>query len=132
MEQLTIAPILIALCIAIQIPVTLAVGLKRLATGVNFGWGDDNNLMKKVRGHGNFTETVPITLLAITVAEYLGMAQAWVIAAAIAIVAGRLVHYHTLVFTPSGATNGRAVGMILTFSAMIIPSIFLLYRAFVG
>lgn len=71
MENLTIAPVLIAVCIAIQIPATLAVGLRRLATGINFGWGDDTALMKKVRGHGNFTETVPITLLAITLAEYL-------------------------------------------------------------
>ncbi|MBV7297504.1 MAPEG family protein [Enterovibrio paralichthyis] len=130
MENLTIAPVLIAVCIAIQIPATLAVGLRRLATGINFGWGDDTALMKKVRGHGNFTETVPITLLAITLAEYLGMAQSWVLAAAIAIVAGRLIHYHTLVFTRSGATNGRPVGMILTFSAMVIPSVYLLYQSF--
>ncbi|CZF77672.1 MAPEG family protein [Grimontia celer] len=129
MEHLTIAPLLIAVCVVLQIPMTIAVGLRRLATGINFGWGQDQNLMQKLRGHGNNTETVPITLFAITLAEALGMAQIWVIAAAIAIVAGRLIHYHTLVFTPSGATNGRAVGMILTFSAMIIPSVFLFYRA---
>ena len=129
MNSLNIAPIIIALCVAIQVPITFAVGLRRLASHINFGWDDDTNLMRKIRGHGNFVETVPITLIAITVAELTGMAQIWLIIAGTCLLAGRLIHYHSLVFTASGATLGRAVGMTLTFTSMIIPAVYLLYTS---
>jgi uncharacterized protein len=53
-----------ALFALIQVPMTLAVGLRRRAVGVSFLDGGDDALLRKIRGHANFTETVPITIIA--------------------------------------------------------------------
>src|SRR5262245_47719163 len=58
-----------------QVPITVAVGYRRLQTRIPFFDGGDRILMRCIRAHGNFTETVPISLLAMTGAELTGAPQ---------------------------------------------------------
>ena len=60
------------LLILIQIALTTMVGVYRGKTGIDFLHGDDDVLLKRMRAHGNFTETVPITLIAMALAELAG------------------------------------------------------------
>ncbi|WP_298821010.1 MAPEG family protein [uncultured Roseibium sp.] len=117
--------VFIALLALVQIPMTVAVGLRRLKTETHFLDGGDEMLLKRMRAHGNFTETVPIVLLAMAAAEYSGAPVALLWAGGCSLLLGRLVHYGTLV--NSGIGNGRAIGMLLTLTPMLVFPGFVLW-----
>jgi hypothetical protein len=126
--MLTIAPFFVGLFAVIQIPITVMVGYRRLQTGVQFLDGGDQTLMRRMRAHGNFTETVPMTLLAMAAAELAG-APDWLLwGGGAVLLAGRSLHLATLV--RSGWGNGRAIGMISTFVPMGGFGLFALARKF--
>jgi uncharacterized protein len=111
-----ISPLFAGFFVLLQIPLTIAVGLYRARTGIQFFDGGDTVLLRRMRAHGNFTETVPITLIAMAAAECSG-APAWLlVAGGGSLVLGRLLHYATLV--RSGFGVGRAAGMVLTLLPM--------------
>jgi len=113
---LNITPIFIGFFAVMQVPITIMVGYRRLQTGVRFFDGGDRTLMRRMRAHGNFTETVPMTLLAMAAAE-VGGAPHWLLwSGGAVLLAGRSVHLATLVQSEWGI--GRALGMILTFISM--------------
>ncbi|TDM05716.1 MAG: hypothetical protein C4K60_13400 [Ideonella sp. MAG2] len=62
----------------LHIPFTVLVGYHRARTGIQFFDGGDDALLRKMRAHGNFTEQVPMALLAMAAAEVTGTAQ-WVL-----------------------------------------------------
>lgn len=114
--MLSITLVFVAILTLLQIPMTIAVGLKRLKTDIHFMDGGNEDLMWRMRAHGNFTETVPITLIAMAGAELLGTPASimWVLGALL--IAGRILHYGTV--RRYGWANGRAGGMAMTMAAM--------------
>ncbi len=106
----------IALFALIQTPMTIVVGLRRLKTDIHFLDGGDETLLRRMRAHGNFTETVPIALLAMAAAEYSSAPSLLLWAGGGLLLTGRLVHYATLIQVGWG--NGRAVGMACTFATL--------------
>ena len=110
--------------IVIQVILTTLVGIYRGKVGVNFLHGDDEVLLRRMRAHGNFTETVPIVLIAMALAELAG-APAWlVLAGGTSLVLGRLVHAFNFMGSGGGVGAGRAIGMALTVSAMAVFAIY--------
>jgi len=109
---------LIFVCVFIlaQIPLTVLVGLHRLKTGIQFLDGGDTTMMWRMRAHANFTETVPIALLAMATTEVMGAPNELLWAAGVVLLAGRLIHAMTIL--RYGWGPGRAIGMTLTFLAM--------------
>lgn len=124
-----ITALFIALFAILQIPATFFVGLKRLDTKIYFGDGGDPSMLRRIRAHGNFIETVPISLLAMAAADYAGAADAILWAGGLALLAGRLSHFLTIGLT-EGVGPGRAAGMILTFVAMLLFAVSALYQLF--
>ncbi len=110
----------IALLTLIQIPMTFAVGILRARTGIRFLDGGNERLTRHMRAHGNFTETVPITLLAMAGAEYLAAAPTLLWAGGGLLIVGRLAHAIDMYRTGWGV--GRGIGMIATFISMILFS----------
>lgn len=110
----------IALLALIQVPMTFAVGIVRARTGIRFLDGGNELLTRRMRAHGNFTETVPITLLAMGGAEYLGAAPALLWAGGGLLFVGRLAHAIDMYRTGWGI--GRGIGMIATFVSMLLFS----------
>ena len=102
LSALPVTIVFVAVFALIQIPMTVAVGLRRLQTDVQFLDGGDNVLLQRMRAHGNFTETVPIALLAMAAAELAGAPHALLWAGGTALLLGRLVHYATIVTTGFG------------------------------
>ncbi|PCJ68336.1 MAG: hypothetical protein COA62_14250 [Rhodobiaceae bacterium] len=97
---------------------TFWVGNYRRVTGILFQHDNDEVLLRRIRAHGNFTETVPITLIAMAVAE-LGGAPSWLLlTGGSALLLGRTAHVVALV--RGGTGIGRAIGMLLTFGAMLL------------
>ncbi|MES0809777.1 MAPEG family protein [Roseibium sp. SCPC15] len=117
-SSLPVTLVFIALFALLQIPMTIVVGLRRVQTDTHFLDGGDQTLLKRMRAHGNFTETVPISLLAMAAAEIAGAPHLLLWAGGCALLLGRLMHYGTLV--NSGFGNGRAIGMIFTMTPMLI------------
>lgn len=95
-----------------QVPITVAVGLHRARTGIQFFDEGDVRLLRLMRAHANFTETVPMALLAMAAAETAGAPRVLLVAGGGALVLGRGLHYATIL--SSGFGTGRAVGMVLT------------------
>jgi uncharacterized membrane protein YecN with MAPEG domain len=111
-----ISALFAGLFIVVQIPLTVVVGYRRAKTGIQFFDEGDVTLRRRMRAHANFTETVPIVLIAMLVSEQMG-APAWLLLAGGGLLAcGRALHYATLV--RSGFGIGRAIGMVLTLVPM--------------
>lgn len=102
----------------IQIPLTVLVGFRRVQTGIQFMDGGDKQLLQRMRAHANYTETVPITLLAMAAAEF-AQAPDWLLwTGGSSLLIGRLMHATILVVKGWGLP--RAVGMVLTFIPMAL------------
>jgi uncharacterized protein len=113
---LAITPYFIGFFAAMQVLLTGLVGYRRFQTRVPFFDGGDQTLMRRMRAHGNFTETVPMGLLAMAAAELTG-APHWLLwSGGVVLVAGRLIHFATLMRSEWGI--GRAIGIILTLISM--------------
>lgn len=126
--MLTVTVTFIAILALIQIPLTFFVGFQRLQRKIYLQDGGDEDMIKRIRGHANFTETVPITLLAMAGAEYAGVSPTLLWAGGTGLVIGRLAHYYTIRTSVTG--NLRALGMILTFLAMAGFSIAILVKIY--
>jgi uncharacterized protein len=126
--MLAITSFFVGLFALLQIPLTVMVGFRRVQTGIQFLDGGDQTLMRRMRAHGNFTETVPITLAAMAAAELAG-APHWLLwIGGLLLLVGRSLHLFTLV--RSGWGLGRAAGMILTFIPMAGFGLIALARTF--
>ena len=113
---LQITVLFVGLLALIQIPMTFAVGLYRVKTGIHFLDGGDVQMTRRMRAHGNFTETVPIALLAMAAAELSGAPSMLLWSGGALLLAGRLLHYATI--RQYGWAIGRAIGMSITFLPM--------------
>ncbi|RCS22205.1 hypothetical protein DUT91_19655 [Phyllobacterium salinisoli] len=123
-----ITPIFVGLFVIAQVPLTWIVGMRRVQTGIRFLGGGDDTLLRRMRAHGNYTETVPIALLAMGCAEVLGMPSAALWSGGALLVAGRIAHATQILRTGWGL--GRSVGMVLTFLAMLEFGAWSLWRSF--
>ncbi len=123
---LEITPLFVAGLAIFQVAITNFVGYRRLQTGIHFLDGGDEALTRRMRAHGNFTETVPITLMAMASAEFLATAP-WILwAGGTLLLAGRLWHFFYIV--AKGWGLGRSLSMVMTFSAMLIFAVSIIYR----
>ena len=71
--SIPITVLFVGLFALIQVPLTVMVGYRRVQTGIQFFDGGDQTLLRRMRAHGNYTETVPIVLLAMAAAEITGI-----------------------------------------------------------
>ena len=115
---LQISLIFTAIFVLLSIPMAIAVGLRRAKTGIMLLHGDDEDLLKRIRAHANFTEFVPLALLALVGAELAGAPVGLLIGAGVVLLVARLVHYATLRGSATGA--GRTIGAGLTTLSMAV------------
>jgi len=115
-ESLSITIFFIGMFALIQIPMTVMVGFRRVQTGIQFLDGGDQALLRRMRAHANYTETVPISLIAMAAAEIAGLGESWLWWGGFSLLVGRLMHAAILV--SRGWGHPRAVGMIMTFLPM--------------
>ena len=93
---------------------------KRYKIGINSG--QEKELERAIRVHGNFSEYVPIALFLILLLE-LNQAEAWLLhALGAGILFGRLLHAMGL-DKSTGVTMYRTIGMVLTFLTIIVASV---------
>jgi uncharacterized protein len=129
MISIPISALFIGIFVVLQIPLTVMVGYRRARTGIQFFDGGDQTLLRRMRAHGNYTETVPIVLLAMVAAEATS-APGWLLwTGGVTLLIGRLMHAIILVLKGWGLP--RAIGMMLTFVPMLGFGGWCLSRGFV-
>jgi len=77
MISIPITALFIGIFVVLQIPLTVMVGYRRARTGIQFFDGGDQALLRRMRAPGNYTETVPIVLLAMAASELTGARTTW-------------------------------------------------------
>lgn len=121
--------VFVAIFALIQVVITNLTGIARIKNEVHFYDEGDIDLRRRVRAHGNFTETVPITLMAMAGAELMGVPEMLIWGFGAVLLIGRLWHYY--VIRTVGWSNGRAASMMLTFVAMGGAAIAILWQFFI-
>lgn len=116
----------VALFVLISIPMSIAVGLRRAGTGIMLLHGEDEDLLRRIRAHGNFTEYVPLALLALVGAELAGAPGWLVLGAGVTLVVARLAHYAGL--RRSATSPGRLIGALLTSITLAVLAVAILLR----
>jgi uncharacterized protein len=131
MSMLTV-PVITILAIAI-----LAVGAASLAIWVivqrvrlKVEWGDGGNqdMAQALRAHANFSEHVPMALLAIGASEIAGVSRPLVIAMAASLIVARILSAYGLTRS-LGPSWARQAGASITLATMILAGITALLQA---
>jgi len=125
--HLSITPFYIALLGILFLPFTLRVGLYRVKNNISIGDGQDDELIKRNRGQGNFIETVPLAVMLILLMELLGASSTWLHALGVLLVGGRLLHY--LGITGLGPFICRPIGMFSTLSIYLVAPAWILINS---
>ncbi len=109
------------LCALMQCFLTALVVMRRVQSGINVLDGGDAVLLRRIRAHANFAETVPMALLLMLLLELGGLAATWLWLFGLALMAGRTLHACALL--SGGMVRGRLGGMVLTLSVISIEAL---------
>ena len=124
---ISIIPIYAALLGLLFLPATMRVGFYRINSKILIGDGEDPELLRRIRGQGNFIETVPLALALLICMELMGATPIWLHALGALLLFGRTSHY--LGMTELGPFQLRPIGMFSTLSVYLLACGWLLYSA---
>ncbi len=100
----------------------------RRAQRVEIGDGGDRELLRRMRVHANFVETVPMALILLALAESLKGPVLILHAIGLALLIGRLVHAYALAQEPH-IMQLRVAGMVATLTAIIAAALIAFVKA---
>ena len=104
------------LCAGLQLGLTALVIAQRARSGISLLDGGNSVLARRIRAHGNFTETVPLGLLLLALLELAAAPRGLLWALAGMLLLGRVLHARGLVAQGDGAA--RRLGMAATLAAL--------------
>jgi len=121
MPVTTIAAVLNGLLLVLM---TAGIGLIRNRRQISYGDAGDTRFAKRVRGHANGVEQIPIALVLMALAELQGASDGVLWAVAICLTIGRFLH--AMQFWFQGAPFLlRPTGVVLTLVAQVIAIVWL-------
>jgi uncharacterized membrane protein YecN with MAPEG domain len=126
MTAFPITSVLTAVAAIALVLLSLPVSLRRRKLAISAGDGGDETLRRLIRTQGNFIEYVPLTLIAIGLAEAAGVQASVLWGLGGAAVAGRVLHAIGML---GGTLPPRALGMILTYLMLLAAGAVLLSAA---
>ncbi|MDP4796237.1 MAG: MAPEG family protein [Rhodospirillales bacterium] len=115
--MITVTPIYLALAVVLYSIMTFIIIANRNKRRISIGDGAQQDFSRLIRGHANFAEFAPITLLAIVIAELSGAPATVLHICGIALIIGRSLHAYCFLCTPSGLKY-RVSGMVLTLLSL--------------
>ena len=125
---LHVTPVYAAIFGLMLVYLSFCVIKQRRSAKVSLGDGDDPALRKAIAVHSNFSQYVPFALLLITFVE-LNHASAYLVHDLCAsLLIGRIAHAYGLA-RANQIMKLRQLGMVLTFSVIIIAALYLLGNA---
>ena len=127
MSALQVASVYIAINILLLVWLAFRVVSRRFRGKISMGDGGSEDLAKAIRVHGNASEYTPAMLIGLLALGFL-QGPVWSIhALGIGFTVGRVSH---AIGMGSGPLILRQLGMVLTWTAMVILSLVLLYLVF--
>ncbi len=116
--------------VLILMSVTLQVRVIRIrrAKLIGIGDGQDTELQRAIRVHGNFVESVPFALAGLIMLGMIGAPAVVIHGVGVLLVMGRMAHAIGL-SRSAGSSVGRVAGMLMTFTALIVTAVLLIVRA---
>jgi uncharacterized membrane protein YecN with MAPEG domain len=122
------AAILVVILIALSVKV---IGARRSAK-ISINDGENENLKRRIRAHGNFIEYTPIFLLTLAIAESQGLDHNYIHLLGSIFIAGRLFHAYGITKAEVENKNFlyRQIGMFCTFSCLGFAALTLLIQFF--
>jgi uncharacterized protein len=113
------------LCALLQTLLTALVIRQRMQARVSLLDGGDQQLLHRIRAHGNFIETAPMALLLMALLEMNGLSTALLWGFGSLLVVGRVLHAYGLL---SGRVAWpRLVGMSMTLFVISIEGVLCLW-----
>lgn len=101
--------------------------VQKRGQGIHLGDGGDPEMLRRIRGHGNFAEYVPLILLMMALLELGGLAK-WVLhALGATLLVARLLHGYALSYTEKWKF-GRFYGTLLTFILLLVTGVMCIWR----
>jgi uncharacterized membrane protein YecN with MAPEG domain len=119
----------IALGVTLVLVLAIRVVMRRMAAHIGIGDGDDKELRKRIRAHGNACEYLPIGLLALLLLDLDGTSPWLLHACGITLIVARVAHALGLSRT-SGTSPERFVGIGLTLAVLAVMAVVLLLQQF--
>jgi uncharacterized protein len=113
------------LCALLQTLLTALVIRRRTQAAVSLQDGGDQQLLERIRAHGNFVETAPMALLLMALLELNGLAAVWLWGFGSLLIVGRMLHAYGLLSGKVGWP--RLVGMIMTLFVISIEGVVCLW-----
>ncbi len=103
---------------------TLRVGAYRGINKISLGDGGDKELLKRIRGHGNFVENVPIGLILLLLNELNGLDEKYLLLLGGLFLVARVLHYFTIIarlpFLLRPLSMAVTLGVILASAILLI------------
>jgi uncharacterized protein len=96
--------------------------LARRTSEVGLGDGGDDDLLRRIRVHGNAVENIPIGLLLILILELNGGSSGLLHGLGASLTAARVAHAQGLT-SSAGASPGRLIGTTLTWITIAVASV---------
>lgn len=119
MTSLPITSLTAAICGLALVVLAMITGMQRTKTKTLLGNGTDETLLRRIRAHGNFSETVPMALILMALTEFQGAGQTLTCVAAALLLGGRGLH---IIGILSALLPARAIGMLMTIAATLVPA----------
>ena len=113
---MTLTPLYAGLLTLFYVALSFRVIGRRRAQKISLGDGNDADMERRIRVHGNFAEYVPLTLILMALIELQDKPDLVVHAIGLLIIAGRLLH---VIGVSATIFPARVFGMVLTFAALI-------------
>jgi uncharacterized protein len=98
--------------------------MHRAKTKISLGHGEDQEMLRRVRSHANFSEYVPISLFILFLNEIMQTNFYVLVLISLCMILGRYVHIYAL-YSEKIKMNARVFGMAMTFTGLGIGLIFL-------
>lgn len=118
----------IGINVLLSLVLALLVVRARVQTKTTIGDGDNPQMIKALRAHGNNVEYVPLALITIAAVE-LTTAPVWLVhVLGVALSVGRVAHAVGL-YQSTGASPGRFIGTILTWLVLLFGGLMCIYYA---
>lgn len=95
---------------------------------IGIGDGQDKELARAIRVHGNFTESMPFGLAGLIMLALIDAQAVLIHGVGAMLVVGRIAHAVGLTQT-AGTSLGRLLGMMLTFAALTVSALALIAAA---
>tara|TARA_R110001599_G_scaffold127604_3_gene301142 strand:- start:249 stop:635 length:387 start_codon:yes stop_codon:yes gene_type:complete len=125
MPPLEAAAIYVGINILLLIYLSSRVVFMRQSARVSVGHGGNAELELRTRTHGNASEYIPAMMVGLVTAAYMGIPALWIHVLGSAFTAGRILHAIGLSRT---LFPFRVTGMLLTWIAMILIAVMLIYH----